>query len=290
MKTAIATVSADHVYCEANILLDEGAQRSFITQAQANQLGLPLTETESISLSAFGAQPSASRYLHVVTTHGEKIPLHVLVVENIATPLQNHLCQQIQDMPHLKVLKLAHPIPSDEHFAISLLIGADHSCDIFDNTVIRGQEPTADASKLQSLAGPLQNSFITPSETVVNLLHTLSPAKKEEFDLEQFWSLEALGTSPQSEGKNHEVFLENYINTLITRNQDGSYNAKFPWKEDSPLLPANYIKCERHTWSMVRRLAATPQLLTTYGNIIAEQEARGFIERVDGAQPSDNAH
>ena len=50
------------------------------------------------------------------------------------------------------------------------------------------------------------------------------------------------------------------------------------------------MKCERRTRSMVRRLAATPQLLTTYGNIIAEQEARGFIERVDDAQPSDNAH
>ena len=153
MKTAIATVRADHVYCEANILLDERAQRSFITQALANQLGLPLTETDSISLSAFGAQPSASRYLpvatiNVVATHGEKIPLRVLVVENIATPLQNHLCQQIQDMPHVKGLKLAHPIPSDEHFAISLLIGADHSCDIVDNTVIRGQGPTAVASKL----------------------------------------------------------------------------------------------------------------------------------------------
>ena len=41
---------------------------------------------------------------------------------------------------------------------------------------------------------------------------------------------------------------------------------------------------------MVRRLAATPQLLATYGNIIAEHETRGFIERVDDPQPTDNAH
>lgn len=181
--------------------------------------------------------------INVVTTHGEKIPLRVLVVDNIATPLENHLCQQIRDMPHLRGLRLAHLITSDEHFAISLLIGADHYWDIADDTVIRGQGPTAVASKLGYLLSlALQNSFIKPSETVVNLLHTLSSAKKEEFHLEQFWSLEALGISPQSEGNNHEVFLENYINTSITRNQDGSYNAKFPWTDDSPLLPANYIK------------------------------------------------
>ena len=99
-----------------------------------------------------------------------------------------------------------------------------------------------------------------------------------------------MGISPQSEGNNDEVFLENYINTSITRNEDGSYNAKFPWKEDSPLLPANYNQCERRTQSMVRRLAATPQLLTTYGNIIAEQEAHDFIEKVDDARPTDSAH
>ena len=296
LKTAIATVSKDHVYCEANILLDEGAQRSFITQMLANQLGLPLTETESISLSAFGAQPSASRYLpvatiNVVTTHGDKIPLRVLVVEKIATPLQNHLCREIQDMPHLRGLRLAHPITSDEHFAISLLFGADHYWDIVDDTVIRGQGPTAVASKLgYLLSGPLQTSLTKPSETCVNLLHTLSSTKKEEFDLEQFWSLEAIGISPQYEKNDHETFLDNYINTSITRNPDGSFNAKFPWKEDCPILPTNYITCERRTRSMVRRLAATPQLLTTYGNIIAEQETRGFIERVDDAQPSDYAH
>ena len=41
---------------------------------------------------------------------------------------------------------------------------------------------------------------------------------------------------------------------------------------------------------MVRRLAATLQLLTTYESIIAEHETRGFIERVDNPQPTDNAH
>ena len=130
----------------------------------------------------------------------------MLVVEKIATPLQNHLSRQIQDMPHLRGLKLAHPVTSDENFAISLLIGADHYWDIVEDTVIRGQGPTAVASKLgYLLSGPLQTSFIRPSETVVNLLHTLSSTKKEEFDLERFWSLEAMGISPQSEGNSDEV-------------------------------------------------------------------------------------
>ena len=55
LKTAVATVGHNHTHHEANILFDEGAQRSFITQTLADQLGIRYTESESIALSAFGA-------------------------------------------------------------------------------------------------------------------------------------------------------------------------------------------------------------------------------------------
>lgn len=113
LKTAVATVNTGHIYCEANILFDEGVQCSFISHTLDNQLGIPPSESNSISLSAFGAQLPASRYLPVTTinsAYGKKIPLCVLVVKKIATPLQNHLHQQIKDIPNLRGLRLALPI------------------------------------------------------------------------------------------------------------------------------------------------------------------------------------
>ena len=197
----------------------------------------------------------------------------------------------MEDLYYLRGLKLAHPTTSDESFEVSFLIGADYYWDLVEDHVIRGRGPTAVASKLSYLlSGPLQTSSSLPSNTVVNPLQTISSTKEDELDLEKFWSLEAMGISPQSEKNDHEVFLAIYINTSITRNQDGSYNAKFPWKDDSLTLPTNYIKCEKRTRSMVHCLGATLRLLTTYGNIIAEHEARRFIEKVDDAQPTDNAH
>ena len=226
-----------------------------------------------------------------MTTSGAKIPLRVLVVEKIATPLQTHKQQGVEDLPHLRGLKLAHPISSAESFDVSLLIGADHYWDLVEDHVIRGPGPTAVASKLgYLLSGPLPTSSGTSSTAVVNLLQTMSSTKGDELDLQTFWSLEAMGISPQSEKNDHEVFLENYISDSITRNQFGSYNPKFPWKDNSPMLPTNYTKCKQRTRSMVRRLAATPQLFNTSGNIIAEHEACGFIERVADPQPTDNAH
>ena len=107
LKIAIATVCTDVIGCEPNILFDESAQRSFITCTLANQLGLQTLEREDIHLSAFSTQISAVRQLsvatvNVVTTSGEKISTHVLVVDKIGTPLQNHLHQNVQDLPYLR--------------------------------------------------------------------------------------------------------------------------------------------------------------------------------------------
>ena len=127
-------------------------------------MGLETSQKENIQLSAFGGQASAVRHLplvtlNVVSTSGEKIPLHVLVVEKIATPLQTHVRQGVEDLPHLRGLTLAHPITSDESFDVSLLIGADHYWDLVEDHVIRGPGPTAVTSKLgYCLSGPLRIS------------------------------------------------------------------------------------------------------------------------------------
>ena len=141
LKTAVETIGHDHTHCEANILFAEGAQCSFITQTLADQLSISYTESESIALSAFCAHSSSNRQLliatvKVVTAFGEEVPVRVLVVEQIATPLQNQFCQQIHDIPHLRGLTLAPPVTSDGNFKISLLSGAFHYSDLVEDIII----------------------------------------------------------------------------------------------------------------------------------------------------------
>jgi len=54
-----------------------------------------------------------------------------------------------------------------------------------------------------------------------------------------------MGILPGAEEGDQEVFLENYLNTSITRNSDGSYTAKFPWNEDAPPLPLELFKLHK---------------------------------------------
>ena len=55
LKTAIAPVWYENCRSEANILFDEGAQKSFITEELEVFMNLPTTSTENIQLTAFGS-------------------------------------------------------------------------------------------------------------------------------------------------------------------------------------------------------------------------------------------
>ena len=122
LKTAIATISSSDISLEGNILFDEGAQRSFISQEMATKLNLQPHSKESISLASFGSNSAAHRNLpigviQVHTATGDKISISVLIVPKIAPPLQNLPRTSLRQVPYLDGLQLAHPITDSENFA-----------------------------------------------------------------------------------------------------------------------------------------------------------------------------
>ncbi|CAC5421243.1 unnamed protein product [Mytilus coruscus] len=54
LKTAVSQVTSGLQCTDANILFDEGAQRSFITEKLATELKLAITGQETVNLSGFG--------------------------------------------------------------------------------------------------------------------------------------------------------------------------------------------------------------------------------------------
>ena len=161
MKTAVATVTSLNSETEVNILFDEGSQLSFLTQDMADVLSLKPHHKEDISLSLFGSKHSLNKkmavgQIYVKTKSGELLPIMVLIVPTIATPLRNILKTNVTQLPHLRGLPLGHPVMRDDSFKISLLIGSDHYWDIVEDHIIRGNEPTAMSSILgYLLSGPL---------------------------------------------------------------------------------------------------------------------------------------
>ncbi|XP_055997117.1 uncharacterized protein LOC130047026 [Ostrea edulis] len=131
LKTAVTEVqSRNGTECQANIMFDEGSQRSFINQKLASELQLEIIGKEVLNVSRFGSKKTEVCYLDRVrlTIIGEGnqcIPIDVLVVPQTGVPIQTHLAE-INQLPHLRHLKLAHANPSDQPFEIEILIGADY--------------------------------------------------------------------------------------------------------------------------------------------------------------------
>jgi len=82
LKTAIAKVHAGSHYCKAQILFDEGARRSFLTQQLAQDLNIRSCQCQRIVISAFGGE-AVPKELQVTsislqTNNGTEVPLSVL--------------------------------------------------------------------------------------------------------------------------------------------------------------------------------------------------------------------
>ena len=72
--------------------------------------------------------------------------------------------------------------------------------------------------------------------------------------------------------------LQCYISNCVTRDPDGAYVARFPWRSNPPSLPSNFAIAERRTCQMLKRLSKTPDLLFVYNNVITDQQTRGHVE------------
>ena len=153
LKTAIAPVISGGTRINANILFDEGAQKSFICSELASKLQLIPDTTTQVALSSFGANSPSLQTLEMTTIqiqtlNGDRIPVYVLIVPHIATPLQNSCTLERDTLPHLRELKLANPVSDELEFSVSILIGADHYWLFVQDHIIRGDGPTAQQSRL----------------------------------------------------------------------------------------------------------------------------------------------
>jgi len=209
----------------------------------------------------FASQTPSPQQLEVASidleiNSGTNLPLSVLIVPTIAAPLQNAIQPQIADLPYLKGLTLAHPVSADKQFELSLLIGADYYWQIIEGHIIQGNGPTAVKSKLgYLLSGPLPNTV----NTSASALH-VAALQTDEYDLQRFWAIEASGTSSTCITTRESI--QSYINSSVSRNGDGSFTARFPWKDNHAPLPTNKLVCEGRTRSLVNKIAQSPKLLT----------------------------
>ena len=282
LKTATGTISTDSTNnnVTVNILLDEGAQRTFITQRTVTKLDISHENcvSENITLATFGADNHNEKRVNVVsiklnTISGANVCLSAIVVPQISSLVRNHVQKTVLKHSYLKVLPLTNHVAADD-FEIDLLIGADYYWDIVENNTVRGPGPTAVASKLgYLLSGPSNLNDVSVLNTMIYTT-MMSPAPDDQ-KLTDYWELETVDIKDEPNVNKYD--FERYRDTNLHLS-DGKYTAKLPWKNDHPSLPTNFNICDKRTRSMAKRLSDDQRQI--YDQVLSDHLSRGFIEPV----------
>ena len=252
------------------------------------------SEEECVAISAFGASESNNQTLPVATIilktiDGDKIPISVLVIPRIAQPLHNLPFSYVKELPYLRGIRLTHAVSNSPELHISVLIGADFYWSIVQETVIRGPGPTAVDSKLgYLLSGPLYNCTTSMTSSVLYL--STSDSEDKLFPDELFPDVRKTEFEQHKKPSTSLTFLLEYLRDSVTREPNGSYTVKFPWKVSHPPLPRNKSTCERRVRSLAHKLSKTPEVLMIYNDIVKEQLSRGFIEKVPESELTRTYH
>ncbi|CAC5376967.1 unnamed protein product [Mytilus coruscus] len=147
IKTAVAPVWHHDESVLTNILLDEGAQNSFISQELVEKLHIKPNNIVSMQISAFGGKEGEVRNqekatLSIETESKERIPMEVIIVPKVAAPIHRKKRVNINSVSYLRGLQLTHQVTHDDKFNISLLVGADYYWSLVQDEIIRGKGAT----------------------------------------------------------------------------------------------------------------------------------------------------
>ena len=287
LKTAIVVVRSRQYFSKANVLLDEGSQRTFISRRLATDLHLQPVAHERLLLSGFAGESAGPQVYEIteLTIDDQKsnsITLRAIIVGKTVNALDDS-ARRVTTLSHLRSLNLAHPATNKKSFPVDILIGADLYWNIVgDKRPIRGPGPTAVASRIGYLmSGPCEQVQVAQP----NRRSAIDVAAMDE-DMSKLWSLEAVGISYNNENLKEAVdYAASPSSTKTASTSQG-----FPRRMDHSELASNFAMVRNMTRATVQRLARDPKLLSHLDSLIQHQVQRGFIELVPNTELSRSCH
>lgn len=268
------------------MVLDNGSQRSYLTQLARDALRLQTKDKQKLAIAAFGSKRAEPQLCDLVcasvrTKEGQEINIDLFVVPHICEPLGKQPLEECLGLyPHLSGLELADDFTKEPH-VIDMLIGSDFYWHVVTGELIRGEKgPVAIKSTLGwILSGPVES---VGHECAVNLIttHVLRADdgvtnKMLDDTMRSFWELESMGIQVEDTEPSVDDQFMNSIKMVNVR-----YELSLPWRECHDPLPTNYDLSRRRLTGLLRRLRQSPEVLKEYDSIIRTQLQDGIVELV----------
>jgi hypothetical protein len=269
-------------------LIDSGAQRSYILNSTAIELGLPSTGQQQLAHAVFGGQVTERRShnQHQVRIEslrgGRSLSLPLLGQERICSTLPN-----IPKGPWLEQLRREGIFLTDLQQGdkeIEVLFGADSCAHLLTGVIKKIMESiiAVDTKLGWTVMGRLVEDE-TAATTVISSCLDVA-------EIERLWSLDTLGIKDPSERlskkEEDDGALHQFLQT-VSRAKDGRYVVELPWIDLMKRIPNNRAVAERRLHSATAKLRAADKY-EVYNQIFLDWCKEGIIEVIQG--DSTNCH
>ncbi|MEL6606114.1 MAG: reverse transcriptase domain-containing protein [Cyanobacteria bacterium J06614_10] len=301
--TVLLQKTRDGPTLERRVFFDQGAQKSFITRRLQKELALePVALVPQSVGSGFGHMEPLTKYelvkVHLILGNRRGFVM-AHVVEELNRKIHAPGLLQAADLLRSHDHPLADNITSDSVTDVELLIGGDYYTQF-----LYGQTNLCGVNVINSAAGYLifgpvcsETSSLTSqvNSVIVARIATESPPVDHRIDaiedgclpVHKLWDLEAVGINATAPSPQDEDAYQSYLNSLLYLDK---YYARLPWKRDHDPLPHNYGQALGQLHALTSSLRRKPQQLECYHQIIQDQLASGFIERVESPKVHDKCH
>ncbi|KIH57626.1 hypothetical protein ANCDUO_12180, partial [Ancylostoma duodenale] len=248
-----------------NIMLDSGAQTSFITKDAASRLSLEPQDTKPLTVVEFGGHRS-SEESGIVTTN---------LIDNSNKPLPVKLRTR---KVLTKSFKPYHLSKEDRHTLRSYHIDPD--------SLSAKRHVTPDI-----LFGIGYFWEVLKKDTPKQLPSGINPSSSYQEDtITQFLDLDRLGIiedpDPSVDKEEDARILKRFQDTAQII--DGYLHVQFPWKTSHPRLADNKMLALKRLQSQFRSFQSKQHLWKEYANTINDYHSKGIIEEVDEHQFDDH--
>ena len=263
LPTAIVPISFNGVTIPCRALLDSGAQSSLITEHIVQKLNLPKKKL-SINVSGIGGNVkivNPSSVVIPIQLPDKLVPVEAIVLPKITGFIPNTSVQSSHRWKTIKHLKLADPDFLESN-TIDLLLGSDVVEQFMLDTRI--QESPSIYLRESVFGWVVQGSLKQQVKDIsVNFLEV-----DGEFSLEKFWALENVPNVPLR--SKEEKQCEDHFTNTTTRDVDGLFVVKLPFKTDVSQLGDSLSAAERRFKSLESKLDRDVPLKKRYCDFINE--------------------
>ncbi|XP_060800865.1 uncharacterized protein LOC132901873 [Amyelois transitella] len=280
LATAVVQARSEHGYTvPLRALVDPGSEAAFISEKAAQLLKL---ERQSVKGSATGVGGTRVMFKHVVQLNissrwdqNFRMPIQAYVMSKPLTTSIPSETIQPRNWPHIAGLNLADP----DYYtpgSVDLLLGVKEYVHIIEEGLIKGPIGTPIAQKT-SLGWILLGDNDKKSQRTTFLV-THQQVDVEDM-LKVLWEID---TEKERKLTKEEQLCEEIYEKTTTRNEEGRYIVKLPFKTDNPKSPEGKtrdIAVQRLKY-LERKFKRSPDLKREYTKVINEYIDKEYMEMI----------